>query len=73
MQPANDPAHVSEQVWAEIRCNERFAVLSGEDDVREQVSKSVGHSLTPLRGLQYLNSTTRPTAHAVGYFLPPVA
>jgi hypothetical protein len=66
---ADDPAHISEQVGPQVGCEERLAVLGGKDDMGEQVGKGVSHRLSPLRGWPHLNSTTRPTAHAVGYSL----
>ena len=38
----------------------------------EQVGKGVGLGLSPLLGWEYLNLTSHPTAHAVGYFLLPL-
>jgi len=65
----DDPAHISEQIRAEVGCKERLAVLGGKDDRGEQVGKGVSHGLSPLRGWDHLNPTPCPTAHAVGYSL----
>jgi len=66
----DDPSQISEQVRAEVGCEEWLAVLGGKDDRGEQVGKGVSHRLSPLRGWHHLNPTLRPhTAHAVGYSL----
>jgi len=50
----DNPAHISEQVRAEVGGEERLAVLGGKDDMGEEVGKGVSHRLSPLWGSHIL-------------------
>ena len=57
----DDPSQISEQVRAEVGCEEWLAVLGGKDDRGEQVGKGVSHCLSPLRGWHILTQLFVPT------------
>ena len=56
----DDPAHISEQVRAEVRGEERLAVLGGKDDMGEEVGKGVSHRLSPPWGSHILTQLLIP-------------
>ena len=66
---ADDPAHISEQVRAEVGCEERLAVLGRKDDMGEEVGKGVSHRLSPLWGSHILTQLLVPrlTPWAIPY------
>jgi len=66
---ADDPAHISEQVPAEVGCEERLAVLGRKDDMGEEVGKGVSHRLSPLWGSHILTQLLVPrlTPWAIPY------
>ena len=56
----DNPAHISEQVRAEVGGEERLAVLGRKDDMGEEVGKGVSHRLSPLWGSHILNQLLAP-------------
>ena len=62
-----------EKIIVQRRGDKRRAVLGAENDVGEEIGVSVGHVLSPLRGLGGFCSNSSPTACAMGYALSPAS
>ena len=56
----DNPAHISEQVRAEVGGEERLAVVDGKDDMGEEVGKGVSHRLSPPWGSHILTQLLVP-------------
>jgi len=64
----DDPSHTSEQVRAEVGCEEWLAVLGGKDDMGEQVGKGVSHRLSPFGAGTMLTQIFVPHGSRRGLF-----
>ena len=67
---ANNPAKVRKEILPEFGLDQRPSPLGRENQMQQNVSRCMRHSLSPLRGL-HPNRLT-PTAHTVGCTLPPL-